>query len=72
VAILLAMGMQTVRAAGSDANSVESLDYSTLEGGKLLIKVGLKQPLKAGPAGFAINNPPRVVLDLAGASNGSW
>jgi len=70
VAVLLAMGMQTVRAAGSDANSVESLDYSTLEGGKLLIKVGLKQPLKASPAGFAINNPPRVVLDLAGASNG--
>ena len=70
VAILLAMGMQTVRAAGNDANSVESLDYSTLEGGKLLIKVGLKQPLKASPAGFAINNPPRVVLDLAGASNG--
>ncbi|GBL45341.1 type IV pilus biogenesis protein PilQ [Sulfuriferula multivorans] len=70
VALFLAMGMQTVRAAGSDANSVQSLDYSTLEDGKLLIKVGLKQPLKASPAGFAINNPPRVVLDLAGASNG--
>ena len=70
VALFLAMGMQTVRAAGSDTNSVQSLDYSTLEDGKLLIKVGLKQPLKATPAGFAINNPPRVVLDLAGASNG--
>ena len=70
VALFLAMGMQTVRAAGGDTNSVQSLDYSTLEDGKLLIKVGLKQPLKATPAGFAINNPPRVVLDLAGASNG--
>ena len=68
--LLLATGMQAARAAGSDANSVETLDYSTLEGGKLLIKVGLKQALKASPAGFTINNPPRVVLDLAGAANG--
>lgn len=70
LALLLATGMQAARAAGSDANSVETLDYSTLEGGKLLIKVGLKQALKASPAGFTINNPPRVVLDLAGAANG--
>ncbi|BBP05645.1 pilus assembly protein PilQ [Sulfuriferula plumbiphila] len=70
LAMLLATGMQTARAAGSDANSVETLDYSTLEGGKLLIKVGLKQTLRASPAGFTINNPPRVVLDLAGAANG--
>lgn len=70
LAMLLLTGMQIARAAGSDANNLETLDYSTLEGGKLLIKVGLKQALKASPAGFTINNPPRVVLDLPGTANG--
>jgi len=70
LAILLTMGMQSASAAAGEANSVETLDYSNLEGGKLLIKVGLKQALKASPAGFTINKPPRVVLDLAGATNG--
>lgn len=70
VAMLLLTGVQVARAADSDANNLETLDYSTLEGGKLLIKVGLKQALKASPAGFTINNPPRVVLDLPGTANG--
>ena len=70
VAMLLLTGVQAARAADSDANNLETLDYSTLEGGKLLIKVGLKQALKASPAGFTINNPPRVVLDLPGTANG--
>lgn len=70
VGILLTMGVQTAHAVSSDTNSVETLDYSTIEGGKLLIKVGLKRPLTGSPAGFAINSPPRVVLDLVGATNG--
>ncbi len=70
VGILLTMGVQTAHAVSSDTNSVETLDYSTIEGGKLLIKVGLKRPLADSPAGFAINSPPRIVLDLVGATNG--
>ncbi|MHB1334126.1 MAG: type IV pilus secretin PilQ [Sulfuriferula sp.] len=70
VGILLTMGVQAAHAVSSGTNSVETLDYSTLEGGKLLIKVGLKRPLESSPAGFAINSPPRVVLDLVGATNG--
>ena len=70
VAMLLLTGMKIARAADGGANNLETLDYSTLEGGKLLIKVGLKQALKASPAGFTINNPPRVVLDLPGTANG--
>lgn len=68
--ILLLAGMQSARAASSSANNnLETLDYSTLEGGKLLIKVGLKQALKSSPAGFTINNPPRVVLDFPSTGN---
>ncbi|MHB1247390.1 MAG: type IV pilus secretin PilQ [Sulfuriferula sp.] len=70
VGLLLTIGVQAAHAASGDTNSVETLDYSTLEGGKLLIKVGMKRPLEGSPAGFAINSPPRVVLDLIGATNG--
>ncbi|MCL4470424.1 MAG: PilN domain-containing protein [Gammaproteobacteria bacterium] len=48
-------------------NSIESLDYATLQSGKILLTLKLKQPLKNLPAGFAINNPPRIALDFPDA-----
>ncbi|MCI4411598.1 MAG: AMIN domain-containing protein, partial [Thiotrichales bacterium] len=69
VMLMLTM-MLGVQQAQAEANSIESLDYSALDGGKILLKIGLKQSLQNSPAGFAINNPPRIALDLAGTSNG--
>ena len=51
-------------------NSIESVDYSTLQSGRILITLKLKQALKIPPAGFAINNPPRIALDLQDTANG--
>ncbi len=51
-------------------NRIESLDYTTLQSGKILISAKLKQPLENSPAGFAVNNPPRIALDLPGTANG--
>lgn len=53
----------------SPQNSIESLDYSTQQSGKILITLKLKQPLKNPPAGFAVNNPPRIALDLPDTAN---
>ncbi|HUW51700.1 MAG TPA: type IV pilus secretin PilQ [Sulfuricella sp.] len=50
-------------------NSIESLDHTTLQSGKILITLKLKQALKNPPAGFAINNPPRIALDLPDTAN---
>ncbi|MHB0983978.1 MAG: type IV pilus secretin PilQ [Sulfuricella sp.] len=50
-------------------NSIESLDYSILQSGKILLTLKLKQPLKNLPAGFAINNPPRIALDFPDTAN---
>ena len=50
-------------------NSIESLDYSTLQSGKILINLKLKQALKNSPPGFAVNNPPRIALDLPDTAN---
>jgi type IV pilus assembly protein PilQ len=69
VTMILVM-LLNVQLANADINSVDTVDFSTLEGGKLLVKVGLKQNLQNTPAGFTVNNPPRVALDLANTANG--
>ncbi len=68
--IMMCVMMFSVQQAQAETNSIESLDYSALEGGKVLLKIGLKQNLQNSPAGFAINNPPRIALDLIGTANG--
>ncbi len=52
-----------------EPNVIESINVSG-EGGKLEIKLGLKQPLANPPAGFSLNNPPRIALDFPGTVNG--
>ena len=50
-------------------NGIESLEHTTLENGKVIIKIGMKQALQNVPAGFTINNPPRVALDFPDTAN---
>jgi type IV pilus assembly protein PilQ len=56
-------------AAWMPQNSIESVDYSALQSGKILITLKLKHALKKPPVGFAINNPPRIALDLLDTTN---
>lgn len=74
---LLGMLLAAVAAAAEPAdggqvasNSIRSLDYTTLPGGRLVIRVGLKQALQNPPAGFAISNPARIALDFPDTANG--
>ncbi|PIX99380.1 MAG: type IV pilus secretin PilQ, partial [Hydrogenophilales bacterium CG_4_10_14_3_um_filter_58_23] len=50
-------------------NSIESVDYTALQSGKILITLKLKHALKKSPAGFAVNNPPRIALDFLDTAN---
>ena len=50
-------------------NVVESVSGS-IQGGVEVIRVDFAQPLDAVPAGFAIQSPARIALDIPGASNG--
>jgi len=56
---------------GQDAakNAVESIDFSSVQGGKIVVKVGLRQPLQALPQGFTVTNPPRIAIDLPDTVN---
>lgn len=51
-------------------NRIESVDYSSLPGGRVSISVKMTQPLANPPAGFTLNNPSRIALDFPKVANG--
>ncbi len=68
-AMVLAFAAPLAAAQGAK-NSVESINFSQVQGGKIIVKVGLKEPLTAPPQGFAVTNPPRIAIDLPDTVNG--
>jgi type IV pilus assembly protein PilQ len=44
---------------------------SSLQGSQELVRIELSEPLSAVPAGFSVQTPPRVALDLPGVLNAS-
>jgi type IV pilus assembly protein PilQ len=50
-------------------NAVQSVDTTTLPGGKVVVRITLKNALTATPAGFTVGNPPRIALDLPDTGN---
>jgi type IV pilus assembly protein PilQ len=61
LAAALACASVTARA---QANSIESINVSPASGGKVIVRVTLKQPPASLPAGFTVTNPPRIAFDF--------
>src|SRR5688500_16980421 len=62
---------QSVKTQNSAAgNSIQSLSVSAAPGGKLILKMGLKNTLANLPLNFAISNPARIVFDFPYTTNG--
>ncbi|HEY0563172.1 MAG TPA: AMIN domain-containing protein, partial [Methylophilus sp.] len=73
VLMVLALFTATATAAENNAqltNQIESIDFTSLSGGRLNIRVMLKEPLSAPPPGFALNSPARIALDFPNTANG--
>jgi len=71
LAVSMAM-MVAARAqnAGADpANSIESINVVGQQGGNIVVRITLKQPLANPPAGFTISSPPRIAFDFPGTAN---
>lgn len=66
----LASVIAIAESPGDNANQIEKIDFVTLSGGKVAIKVKTSQPLQNPPAGFTLNNPPRIALDFPHTANG--
>ena len=52
------------------SNRIENIDFSALSGGRVSIRVQMKEALANPPAGFTLNNPARIALDFPKTANG--
>ena len=52
------------------ANKIENIDFSALSGGRVSIRIKMKEALANPPAGFTLNNPARIALDFPNTANG--
>ncbi len=53
------------------SNAITDVSYTLQQGGRVVVKLSLKQALAGTPAGFTVNNPPRIALDFADTANES-
>jgi type IV pilus assembly protein PilQ len=69
-AVLSLLLLNVGQALAQTANSIENLTVSKGSSGRTIVRFTLKAPLPNPPAGFAINNPPRIALDFPDTGNG--
>ncbi len=69
-ALALALAAPLAWAQGAAKNVVESISFSSIQGGKILVKVGMKEPLPALPQSFAVTNPARIAIDIPDTTSG--
>lgn len=65
-ALLITAGWSSALRAQTVVESVTS----SMQGGVEVVRIDFSQPLTAVPAGFAIQAPARIALDVPGATNG--
>ena len=53
------------------SNKIESIDFSTLPGGRVAIHIKTTEPLANVPAGFTLSSPARIALDFPKVANGT-
>ena len=66
----LAFALASPLAWAQAKNALEAMSFSSVQGGKIIVKAQFKEPLKAVPQGFAVTNPPRIAIDLPDTVNG--
>jgi type IV pilus assembly protein PilQ len=68
-ALALVLAAPLAWAQAGAKNAVESINFSQVQGGKIIVKIAMKEPLAAPPQGFAVTNPPRIAIDLPDTVN---
>jgi type IV pilus assembly protein PilQ len=70
VAFLALVAWCATPAFAQTSNSIDAVSVSKASSGRTVVKFTLKAPLPNPPAGFAINDPPRIALDFPDTANG--
>jgi type IV pilus assembly protein PilQ len=70
MALFLAPTIVLAEEDGVSTNKIEKIDFSSLSGGRVAIKIHTTDALQNPPAGFSLNNPPRIALDFPNTISG--
>jgi type IV pilus assembly protein PilQ len=69
---MLAVALLAITAhSHAQSNAIEGVNVSSQAGGRVVIRVNLKEAPANPPAGFTVTNPPRIALDFPNTSNAS-
>lgn len=63
-------GMAHAEEQNGLSNKIEKIDFATLSGNRVAIKIQTAQPIQNPPPSFTLNNPPRIALDFPDTANG--
>jgi type IV pilus assembly protein PilQ len=63
------LGFSAPQVHAQVANTIDAINVSNQGGGQLVVRMTFREPLTTPPAGFSVNNPPRIALDLPEISN---
>ncbi len=69
VVCALALGWLHAVALAAETNRIEAISVAGSQGGQVVVKITLSHPLASPPAGFSVNNPPRIALDFPNTAN---
>ena len=70
IAICAVTGITSAQTpAPGPSNNIEAINVAGQQGGNTVVRITLKDPLVNPPAGFTINNPPRIAFDFPGTAN---
>ncbi|MDP1659405.1 MAG: type IV pilus secretin PilQ [Methylotenera sp.] len=70
IGLTLAAGFSYAEEQLALGNKIESVDFSSLPGGRVAVHIKTTSPLANAPAGFTLNSPARIALDFPGVANG--
>ncbi|MGB4811708.1 MAG: type IV pilus secretin PilQ [Methylophilaceae bacterium] len=51
-------------------NKITNVDFSSLPGGRVVVRIKTQEPLANPPAGFSLTNPARIALDFPKVASG--
>ena len=69
--LTLVSGLSLAEEQSTLKNKIESVNFSSLPGGRVAIHIKTTLPLINAPAGFTLNSPARIALDFPGVANGT-
>ena len=69
IASFWTFGANAAEVVAGDANSIQSITATPAAGGKIVLKIGLKNAPTNQPAAFTINTPPRIAFDFPNTTN---